>query len=295
MNIFDKLTFTKGLKFSWGIVIALGVLLAYTYFAFMGFSLCVDGKVWIALLAAAGFMIVMVAVVGLMCLIKANKGKSIVRLTFFGLCCLIIIAILLLSGKYFTGYVKLIGEKSEVDKNVSAIVTDAQQLEWAYSEYVEERTANYLVFANGNPNSLILANSMKMHLEPESLVKIREKREQWLQEIEGMNIFNISFPANLDLLKDVIETWVHDYRELSDLGYGEDYELFEYTQADNSINKLWAKVKEPGMSWIAILAAVICAAVMIAMPWLVTETNRAQNLFKNDNNSNNKKGPISVN
>ncbi len=295
MNKRNILQFRHKPKLCWGMVIALAILVLYSYPAFMGYYLYEKGNLVKALAMLAIFLVLMIAAVYMMCIAKANKGKLWVRRSVFLLCCVLLAGLLLVSGRFFNGYMALVGERDELKNNVETIVKDAGQMDAEYDTYVQQRVDDYIDFESGNPDAALLAKSLKSHLAPPSLSDIRDDRKHWLQNIEGMTVFNVSFPSNLNLLKGVIADWEEQYQQLSDIGYGDQYQTFKYSQAGNSIANLWKKVKNPPISWVAILAAFICAVIMVWTPWLVTDPTPAEPLFScKKNNSDDSNGPTVI-
>ena len=272
----------RDFKVNWAVILALIVLLGFTYFAFMGvlYNKYVNGDLWKAGLFA-GLVILIVAVcVVIMCVSRATRWKEIGtagQVVF----AVIILAVFGVSAVPFTGFMKAIDSKQEISDAIHNTKTLADEIDQSYNGYVDNRIITYDHWlhadstryenAAGKNDSVKMANlttSLRNRLQPQSLAKCQSDRQLWLSTVQGMSVWNIMLPKNLDMLNNAVKEWKEEYVTLSDISYdGNPPELFDYKVYDENPLK---ELGEFNISWVAIVAALLSFFFML-LPYIVTQ------------------------
>lgn len=272
----------RDFRINWAVILALIVLLTFTYFSFMGvlYNKLVEGDLLRGGIYAAVVILIVSACVVIMCVSRATRWKEIgtagqVVFAF------IILAVFGVSAIPFTGFMKAIQAKDEIQNKIDHTKRVADSLDLAYNAYVDQRVADYEAWlradslrpmdAGGRTYEEKIANmktSFENHLRPQSLVQCQSERKEWLSKIEGMSVWNIMLPKNLKVLGSSVETWAADYKKLSNVSFdGNPPTLFRSAHIDEN------PLEELGrfnIHWTAIVAALVAFFFML-LPYIVTE------------------------
>jgi len=288
----------RDFRINWAVILALIVLLGFTYFSFMGvlYSEKVNGDlVWGGLYALGVIIVVSVCVV-IMCISRATRWKEIGtagQIVF----ALVILAVFGVSAIPFTGFMRAIESKDEIQAKINQTKFDADSINQRYNAYVDFRIVGYerwlrsdsSRYENVGGNTaeekiLNMKTSLENHLKPQSLLTCQTERRDWLSKIEGMSVWNIMLPKNLKFLGESAQKWSDDYTKLSNISYGDPLVLFKYKKIDDNPLEELGKVH---ISPLAIVAALVAFFFML-LPYIVTEPSYA-------NKTNNKKGKTKIN
>ena len=257
------------------------VLLGFTYFSFMGalYNKYVNGELWKAgLFAGAVILIVSICVV-IMCVSRATRWKEIGKAgqVVFAVIILITFGV---SAVPFTGFLNAIEKRQLIVEEISNTRIMADEIDQSYNKYVDNRINTYDYWlradstryenAAGSSDSVKIANlttSLRNRLQPQSLAKCQSERRAWLDSVQGMSIWNIMLPKNLDMLNKAAKSWKEEYVTLSDISYdGNPPELFPYKVNDETPLKELGKLNT---RWEAVLAALLSFFFML-LPYFVT-------------------------
>lgn len=273
----------RDFRINWAVILALVVLLGFTYFSFMGvlYNNHVDGNLLKGCLYAIGVILIVSVCVVVMCVSKATRWKEIgtAGQIFFAL---VILAVFGLSAIPFTGFLRAIDSKEKIQNKIDQTKLAADSIDQSYNNYVAQRIKAYdewlfaeptrYADAGGSTSEVKIANlktSLENHLKPQSLVTCQNDRKEWLSRMEGMSVWNIMLPKNLKVLGESVNKWSEDYVKLSNISFdGNPPILFKYEVInDNPLKELG----EINVSWIAIIAALLAFFFMI-LPYIVTES-----------------------
>lgn len=273
----------RDFRINWAVVLALMVLFGFTYFSFMGvlYNNHVDGNLLKGCLYAAGVILIVSVCVVVMCVSKATRWKEVgtAGQMFFAA---IILVIFGLSAVPFTGFMRAIESKDSIQTEIDRVKLSADGIDQSYNAYVKQRLSDYDEWlrsdsfryenAGGSSAEVKIANlktSLENHLKPQSLTKCQNDRKEWLSKIEGMSVWNIMLPKNLEVLRKSTRKWSDDYVKLSNISFnGNPPVLFEYECIDENPLK---ELGEMNISWVAIVAALVAFFFML-LPYIVTET-----------------------
>lgn len=273
----------RDFRINWAVILAIMVLLGFTYFSYMGvlYSNRVDGNLLYGGLYALGVILIVSICVVIMCVSRATRWKEIgtAGQIFFAL---VILAVFGFSSIPFTGFMKAIQAKEAIQAKIDHTRQVADSVDKAYNVYVEQRLSSYEEWlrsdslrpqnAGGRTCEEKITNlkkSLENHLKPQSLVQCQDERKQWLSKIEGMSVWNIYLPKNIEVLGNSVESWVADYKKLSNISYDNTAPtLFEYEHIDNNPLK---ELGELNIHWVAIVAALLAFFFML-LPYIVTES-----------------------
>ncbi|MBR3698820.1 MAG: hypothetical protein IKM85_04795 [Bacteroidales bacterium] len=273
----------RDFRINWAVILALIVLLAFTYFSFMGvlYSKRVDGDLIKGCLFALGVVVIVSACVVIMCVSRATRWREIGtagQIVF----ALIILTVFGFSAIPFTGFMRAIESKSLIQAKIDQTKMDAERIDSLYNAYVDDRVASYRDWlkadsscyenAGGSTDSVKIANlmaSLRNHLDPPLLKKTQDERKAWLSSIEGMSVWNIMLPKNLKVLGNAAQSWADDYVKLSNVSFdGNPPLLFSSNSFDeNPLKDLGERNLRP----LAVLAALLAFFFML-LPYLVTES-----------------------
>ena len=290
----------RDFRINWAVILALVVLLAFTYFSFMGvlYNKLVEGDLLKGGIYAAVVILIVSACVVIMCISRATRWKEI-GMAGQVMFALIILAVFGVSAIPFTGFMKAIQAKHEIQAKIDHTKCVADSLDFTYSKYVDQRLVDYETWlradslrplnAGGKTEEEKIANlkaSLENHLRPQSLAKCQSDRKAWLSKIEGMSVWNIMLPKNLKVLGGSVANWVTDYKKLSNISYdGNTPTLFPYVHVDDN------PLEELGrfnVHWTAIVAALVAFFFML-LPYIVTEPfaggHKQKNKKANDDNT----------
>lgn len=272
----------RDFRINWAVVLALIVLLGFTYFSFMGvlYNNHVNGDLLKGSLYAFGVILIVSICVVIMCVSKATRWKEIgtAGQIFFAL---IILAVFGFSAIPFTGFMKAIESKDEIQAKIDQTKIDADNIDQTYNDFVKQRIIIYDEWLRSDPSRYEnaggstaeikisnLITSLKNHLKPQSLLKCQAERREWLSKIEGMSVWNIMLPKNLKILGESTQKWSDDYLKLSNISYGDDLVLFKYKSIDDNPLEELGKIH---ISGIAVIAALLAFFFML-LPYIVTES-----------------------
>lgn len=270
---------------NWGVMVAAVVLFLYTYVSFLGLLYLVDGVIWKAALAGLAVIGIVSVCVYVMCLAKATKwkGVGIVGQSVFGA---IILVAFLASGIPFTSFLKVMENRSNIEKSINDVRTSAEGLNTAYNEYVLTRVDEYGQWlgdnsqvyqkAGGKDSIDKIANlttSLERHLHPDSLDVRQKERKEWIGAIGEMSIYNIMLPRNLQYMQRCVDEWSKEYENMSKITYdGAPYEEFKYDKFSKSLTEVVTTLKKVSLSMWAIVVAILAFFVMLLPYWLTKKT-----------------------
>lgn len=286
----------RDFRINWAVILALIVLLGFTYFSFMGVlynQKYVNGDLVTASLFAAGVILIVAVCVVVMCVSRATRWKEIGtagQVVF----ALIILAVFGVSAIPFTGFMKAIDSKQEISDAINNTQRIADEIDQAYNNYVDKRVAAYDAWlradstryqnAGGSTDSVKIANlttSLRNHLAPPKLAQCQNTRRDWLGKVQGMSVWNIKLPRNIQYLNEAAKSWKNEYVALSDISFdGNPPKLFEYpVNEDNPLKELG---EFKNVSWVAIGAALLSFFFML-LPYIVTRPFIGGKESKNNN------------
>lgn len=256
-------------------MLAAVVLLGYTYIAFLGMLYKADGVIWKAVLSAVGVMAVVSTCVYVMVSAKVTKSKEVglVGQIVFGA---IILVAFLVSGGPFTSFLKVAGSRSAIEQEINNVKVSASGLDQDYNTYASDRVKAYRQALS--PEDELKAQSLQRRLCPDSISTIQQQRQEWVERIGDMSIWNIMLPQNLKYMQKCVSEWTDNYKDISDVIYdNEEAAAFEYNRFDTSLNELLLSFKKAGYSVWAVLVAILSALVMMIPYWLAIPTQTRTN------------------
>lgn len=286
-------------KFSFSLVFSIVVLLAFAYITFLGLVYWRSGNLSTPLLITAGLIAIVLLCVVIMCKAKETRWKNIGTFgqIFFGF---IILVSFLLSAVPFTNFLRVRHDKEDISEKVNEACEAAIAMDEAYSNYVDQRLANYqdnlnlmvmgkdispteyndcVAGATGDTDEekiAALTKSLYMKLMPDTTATVVAERQKWINNAKEVKILNPLTPANINTVDQQVNGWLENYQELSAVRYkGEETQGFEYTQFESKLKQLtdtYTKFRFPSI-W-AILIAVACFGVML-LPYFLTEGDLA--------------------
>lgn len=264
-------------KFSlnWGVMLAAVVLLGYTYISFLGMLYKVDGVIWKAALSAIGVIAIVSACVYVMVSAKVTKNKEagLVGQIVFGA---IILVTFLVSGGPFTSFLKVAGSRDAIEQEIQSVKASASGLDEDYNLYASNRVKAYRHALTVGDE--LRVQSLQRRLSPDSIATIQRQRQEWVERIGDMSIWNIMLPQNLKYMQKCVSDWTDNYKEISDVIYdNEQATVFEYHEFDTSLDKLMDSFKKAGYSFWAVLVAILSALVMMIPYWLAIPTQTRTN------------------
>ena len=292
----------RDFRINWAVILALIVLLGFTYFSFMGvlYNNHVNGDLRIGGLYSLGVIAIVSICVVVMCVSRATRWKEIgtAGQIFFAL---IILAVFVFSAIPFTGFMRAIESKEMIQTTINQTKWAADSIDQKYNAYVEQRIISYedwlredslrLEKAGGNTAEIKISNlkkSLENHLKPQSLAKCQNDRKEWLSKIEGMSVWNIMLPQNLKKIADAANEWTDEYVKLSNISFnGNPPKLFPNDRFDGN------PLEELGESHISLFAVVMAllAFFFMLLPYIVTESffgGRTINKTRKDKKKHNK-------
>lgn len=292
----------RDFRINWAVILALIVLLGFTYFSFMGalYHEIVKGDLRIGGLYALGVILIVSVCVVIMCISRATRWKEIgtAGQIFFAL---VILVVFVLSAIPFTGFMKAIEAKDEIQAKIDQTKLDAERIDSTYNAYVEQRIIAYEEWlrsdssrcenAGGSTYEVKITNlktGLENHLKPQSLATCQAERKEWLSKIEGMSVWNIMLPKNLKTLGESTQMWLDDYVKLSNISFGDPLVLFKYKNIDDN------PLEELGKTHISLFAIIasLLAFFFMLLPYLVTEPSYAT---KTNNKKKDKKKQKDIN
>lgn len=286
-------------KFSFSLVFSIVVLLAFAYITFLGLVYWRAGNLSTPLLITAGLIAIVLLCVIIMCKAKETRWKNIGTFgqIFFGF---IILVSFLLSAVPFTNFLRVRHDKENISEKVNEACEAAIAMDEAYSNYVDQRLANYqdnlnlmvmgkdispteyndcVAGATGDTDEekiAALTKSLQMKLMPDTTAAVVAERQKWITDAKEVKILNPLTPANINTVDQQVNGWLENYQDLSSVRYkGEETQGFEYTQFESKLKQLtdtYTKFKFPSI-W-AILIAIACFGIML-LPYFLTEGDLA--------------------
>ena len=292
----------RDFRINWAVILALIVLLGFTYFSFMGvlYNNHVNGDLLKGSLYAFGVILSVSFCVVIMCVSRATRWKEIgtAGQIFFALA---ILAVFGFSAIPFTGFMKAIESKDEIQAKINQTKIDADSIDQTYNAYAEQRIIAYEEWlrsdssryenAGGSTSEVKITNlktSLENHLKPQSLATCQAEKKEWLSKIEGMSVWNIMLPKNLKTLGESTQKWSDDYVKLSNISFGDPLVLFHYKNIDDNPME---ELGETHISLFAIIASLLAFFFML-LPYLVTEPSYAT---KTNNKKKDKKKQKDIN
>lgn len=280
-------------KFNYATVIALAVLLFYAYIAAMG-SLFRDkilgipsqGRIWVAVIVFFMVVALVFLCIVMMCKAKATRWKNIGTPGQIGFG-IVILVVLILAGIPFSTFLKAAKEQKNITTLVKNVKKDAEGLDKAYNEHVDNRVKAYERQLKADTTFTVTEvtnriNSLRNHLSPESTEDVQGKRQVWIEGIKEMSVWNILMRSNLDSLQYTVQNWMVDYQRRDSIRFaGEDYPYFEYdrfgkerNEETSALSSLLAELGKFHYSFFSVLIALLCWLLML-LPWRITRESLA--------------------
>lgn len=255
-------------KFSlnWAVVLAIIVLLTFTYIAFLGWLYQFDGNILKAALWALGAFVLVAGCVYFMVNSKMTKEKELglVGQILFGI---VILVTFLFFGSPFTSFLKVVGSRQTLKTSIENIQISASEFDKKYNDYVALRLDDFR--GSLQPGDDLKAQSLQWRLCPDSIADIQRQRQNWVAGVGEMSIWNIRLPQNLQYMKECIDKWTENYKELSSFAFdNESLQPFEYSAFNSSMDDLMNSIKHAGYSFWALFVAILSALVMMLPYWL---------------------------
>lgn len=286
-------------KFSFSLVFSVVVLLAFAYITFLGLVYWNEGHLSMPLLITLGLIAIVMLCITVMCKAKETRWKGIGNFGQIAFGSIILVAFLL-SAVPFTNFLRVRHDKADIAEKVNEACDAAIAMDEAYSQYVEERIADYQknlrLIARGKdirPSEYgeclkgatgatdeekieSLSKSLNMKLMPESTAIIVAERQSWINGAKEVKILNPLTPSNINTVDKQVNGWLENYQELSAIRFkGEETQGFEYSQFESKLEELtntYTKFRFPSI-W-AILIALACFGIML-LPYFLTEGDLA--------------------
>lgn len=284
----------KGSKFNLTAVIAIVVLLFYSYIVLMGLAYWLDGNLWLSGLITLAIVAIIAICVLAMAASKATrwKGIGLTGQIIFGA---IVLVTLLLSSMPFAHFFNMMDKQQEIKSAFSQTLDYASGIDKAYKAHTDSLEEDYarklreavqtkdsdrqnyndLIKAAGETDAEKVANLNNLfhsQLYPNGLDSTLAVRKKWLEDASDMSVWNIALPGNLNQLDTVVSQWDQGYRDLSSFKpSGYESAQFSYTANYSSktaeLRKVFTKMSAPTI-W-SIIAALFCFFVMM-LPYLLT-------------------------
>ncbi|MBP5561626.1 MAG: hypothetical protein J6X70_07510 [Muribaculaceae bacterium] len=296
-------------KFNFGTVLAIIVLLGYSYFVFMGLDYWLNGNVALAATLTGAMIVVVMVCILIMCRAKASRWKKLgaTGQILFGI---IVLAVLGASSIPFAHFIGIMGKQSEIKTEFNKAKEFAEKVDQAYDNYVDSIVDAYELelkravagHSTGSASTKysqmglddmagedsIKVKSMKNSYRNDIAVNendsiTRSERQRVINESAEMSVWNIAMPENVGYMSKIVRNSVDEYIAKSSLevkrkGF-EGYKEFSYPQYEGQVKELGdnlTKLSKPdALSLIiAIVAALLCFACMM-FPYFLTRTSLA--------------------
>lgn len=283
------------------------ILLAYSYFAFMGLVYWREGDIILPIILVVAFIAIVLLCLTIMCKSRATRWRRIgsIGQVVFGT---IIFVAFLVSAVPFTNFLDVLAQQKKFSTEIDNVLESAQQLDTEYQDYVDQRLDNYeealrlvsrgrdinpaeytrlLGNAAGNSDEQKIRNlskSLRRKLVPDSISEVQEERQFWVGSAHDMSVWNIMLPRNIAKINEQVEGWSVNYTELSDFSYaGEDTEPFEFEEFESDLTTLTKRYTKLHMPTpLAIIVSLLCFAIML-LPYFMTERDVAGRVSKGKN------------
>ncbi len=295
-------------KFNFGTVLAIIVLLGYSYFVFMGLNYWLNGNITLAAILTAAMVVVVMVCIFVMCRAKASRWKR-VGLTGQILFGLIVFAAFGASSIPFAHFLGIMGKQGEIKTEFNKAKEFAEQVDQAYDNYTDSMINAYELelkrAAAGHSTGSASTKYSQMNLDKmegddstkvasmvraysnriaanDSIIAQRDDRQRVVNESAEMSVWNVAMPQNVALMSENVKKWVDYYIDLSkptpNPGF-EAYKEFSYSQYEGQVKQLGddlTKLSKPGAISliIAIVVALLCFACML-FPYFLTRRSMA--------------------
>lgn len=295
-------------KFNFGTVVAIIVLLGYSYFVFMGLDYWLNGNVALAATLTGAMIVVVMLCIFIMCRAKASRWKKVgvTGQILFGL---IVLAVLGASSVPFAHFLGIMNKQSEIKTEFNKAKEFAEQVDQSYDNYVDSIVTAYELelkrAAAGHSTGSADGKYSRMNLDKmqgddstkvasmvrayrnriaasDSIISQRETRHRVVSESADMSVWNIAMPENVGKMSESVTQWVNNYIEWSkptpNPGF-EGYKEFTYPQYEGQVKQLsenFTQLSTPGpvALIIAIVIALLCFLCMM-LPYFLTRTSLA--------------------
>lgn len=287
----------KGSKFNLTAVIAIVVLLFYSYIVLMGLAYWLDGNLWLSGIITLAIVVIIALCVLAMAASKATrwKGIGLTGQIIFGA---IVLVTLLLSSMPFAHFFNMMDKQDEIKSAFSQTLEYASGIDKAYKAHTDSLEDDYarrlreavqtkasdpqhyneLIKASGATDAEKMANLNNLfhsQLYPNGLDSTLAVRKKWLEDASDMSVWNIALPRNLNQLDTVVMQWDQGYQDLSSFKpTGYETAKFSYTANYTSktaeLRNVFTKMSSPTI-W-SIIAALFCFFVMM-LPYLLTSSS----------------------
>lgn len=220
------------------------------------------------------------------------------------------LVLLVLGSVPFTNFLMVLDHEDEFRECVDSTIITIKNIAPAYKEYATERVDNYrryltglssrssayyndLANASGETKTQkvnALVGSLKRRLFPEEMTKIEEEREVWLEglRVKGeetdsvggrveMSVWNIFTPKNVALIGNAGNSWVEEYRAVSEKIYsGETAVPFEMDELNNQLRvfeEKYTRFSKPDIR--SLVAVLICYGLLLTPYILIRRSKKA--------------------
>lgn len=289
----------KETKFNFAYVLCIIVLLFFSYITFLGLAFWAGGSMVAPVLLTLLLLIIVGGCVFAMSVARSSRWTDVGLIG--QICCgIVVLAALMASSLPFTNFMRVAGEKKELQEKMEQTMKSSEDLNSAYDRYVQQRLSSYRttvsalamspssnpslyaqIFgdtptaqASGKVNSIV--ESLKSKLLPPGSENIQQERQEWLKKVTDINVWNPLAASNIAKLNKQVNSWDENYKQLSSTIYaGEKVEPFEYNDFQNSFQQLtesYEKFRKPNVT--SLLVALFCFLVML-FPYFISRGSLA--------------------
>ena len=242
-------------------------LLAFVFIAFMGLEYLLEGNHWLALLICLAGAGLLGLCIWLACWGKSTREKH--KGFAIEIISLLVAAVLLYLGRTpFTQFMYVVDHKQDINNLVMAARDNASRIDTAYLDYANQRLKDYeKVLKKGKDTDGHAVNmkvkSLTRRLLPDELESLRDERKAWLDELQQVNVWNLSTAKNLNHIITASDDWIGQYATVSSLIYeGETCEPFAMTSDDiKSQYEVFTTPREA--NWTSTIAMLVCCVLIL--------------------------------
>lgn len=253
-------------KFTAGVVLSTIVLLFYSYLLFMGMLYRGEGDIKKAILISLGVFAVVTACVTVMVFakVKKNKATGSMEQIAFGIALLTLFGV---SGTVVSGFLSAVGNKAMATKAIEDVTTAVCELDTDYEEYVATRVTLYR--ESLPKDSVLKVQSLERRLLLDNnLDEYKLQRQEWVNDLGQMSLWNVKLPNNLKIMDTCVMTWAKDYETISSVVYEDEPSSvmpFKYKKFSNAVEGFFQICKKRYSVWAILL--VVFATLMMMVPY----------------------------
>lgn len=288
-------------KFNFAAVLAIVVLLVFSYFVFMGLDYWLRGNIAKAAGLTVGLIVVVLVCIYFLCKGKASRWKSVgvpVQV-FFGV---LMFAAVGLSSIPFSHFLHILGEKEKIYQNFTVAHEAATKLDEHYNTYrdsVVKVYQNKLATAietkqvsndyhelgldsinlNDDEKVPLLTEALKRKMSFDSIASraVAEQNER-LEEATHISVWNVAMPTNLQTMESGVNNRVEQYVKMSKpdrYPTGFEFAPFVFTDYNTTTGEMNSSLFDMGAPSVwGVLLSLICFLALL-FPWFLTEKSLA--------------------